>query len=203
MKLHETIYTLRTARGMSQLELAEALEVSRQSISKWETGSAVPELEKLIRMADIFGVSLDALARGTAEPTEEGAQETASPHQEKTAPPPEEEVPPHRYWYQEIHRIIGLIILFCGLLLGVICLSFGAYRSGILLALSVGLVGALLLLIPRRHLLWGVSALWLLFLLAQPYIIGIGYSNILFMLTVSLISGLLLWRIIRRFSKKS
>ena len=46
MNLHETIYRLRTARGMSQLELAEALEVSRQSISKWETGAAVPELDR-------------------------------------------------------------------------------------------------------------------------------------------------------------
>lgn len=47
MSLHETIYALRTARGMSQLELAEALDVSRQSISKWETGAAVLVARKL------------------------------------------------------------------------------------------------------------------------------------------------------------
>ena len=67
MNLHETIYQLRTARNMSQLELAEALDVSRQSISKWETGTAVPELDKLVRLSDVFGITLDELVRGTAE----------------------------------------------------------------------------------------------------------------------------------------
>ena len=42
--LGEQIYKYRTAKGLSQLELAEALDVSRQSISKWETNVAVPEL---------------------------------------------------------------------------------------------------------------------------------------------------------------
>ena len=52
---------------MSQLELAEALDVSRQSISKWETGAAVPELDKLVKLSDVFGITLDELVRGTAE----------------------------------------------------------------------------------------------------------------------------------------
>jgi len=49
MSLAENIYRLRTEQNMSQLDLADALEVSRQSVSKWETGTAVPELEKLIK----------------------------------------------------------------------------------------------------------------------------------------------------------
>ena len=61
MSLAENIYRYRTAQNMSQLDLADALEVSRQSVSKWETGTAVPELEKLIKMSDLFGVSLDVL----------------------------------------------------------------------------------------------------------------------------------------------
>ena len=59
MNLGETIYRLRTDKQMSQGELAEMLEVSRQSISKWENSSAVPELDKLIRLSEIFEVSLD------------------------------------------------------------------------------------------------------------------------------------------------
>ena len=61
MNLGETIYRLRSQRNMSQGDLADALEVSRQSVSKWENNSAVPELEKLVRMSEIFGVTLDEL----------------------------------------------------------------------------------------------------------------------------------------------
>ena len=45
MNLGETIYRLRTERNLSQGDLADALDVSRQSVSKWENNSAVPELE--------------------------------------------------------------------------------------------------------------------------------------------------------------
>ena len=68
MNLGETIYRLRTGRGMSQDALAGALDVSRQSVSKWENNAAVPELEKLIKMSDVFGVTLDELA-GREAPT--------------------------------------------------------------------------------------------------------------------------------------
>lgn len=61
MNLAERIYTLRTEQGLSQLELAEALDVSRQSISKWETGAAVPELDKLLAMSRYFGLTVGAL----------------------------------------------------------------------------------------------------------------------------------------------
>jgi transcriptional regulator with XRE-family HTH domain len=65
MSIGEKIYEYRTAQNLSQEELAERLEVSRQSVSKWETGAALPELDKLMRMCDIFGVSLDHLAGRT------------------------------------------------------------------------------------------------------------------------------------------
>lgn len=68
MSLAENIYRLRTEQNMSQLDLANALEVSRQSVSKWETGTAVPELDKLVKMSDLFGVTLDELV-GRASPT--------------------------------------------------------------------------------------------------------------------------------------
>lgn len=61
MNLGENIYKYRTQKRMSQGDLANALDVSRQSVSKWENNSAVPELGKLILMAELFGVSLDAL----------------------------------------------------------------------------------------------------------------------------------------------
>ena len=61
MTLGERIYKLRTEKEMSQGDLADALVVSRQSISKWETNGSVPELDKLIKLSEIFGVSLDEL----------------------------------------------------------------------------------------------------------------------------------------------
>ena len=61
VSLGERIYKLRTEKGMSQGDLSDALEVSRQSISKWETNGSVPELDKLVKLSEIFGVSLDEL----------------------------------------------------------------------------------------------------------------------------------------------
>ena len=59
--LQENIYTLRRKAGLSQEQLAERLEVTRQTISKWEGGHSVPDLEKLQAMAAVFGVTLDEL----------------------------------------------------------------------------------------------------------------------------------------------
>ena len=68
MKLHEKIYYLRTKNSLSQGDLAEILSVSRQSVSKWETGASIPDLDKLIKMSDLFGVTMDFLVREGNEP---------------------------------------------------------------------------------------------------------------------------------------
>ena len=61
MELYEKLYELRRASGMSQEELAEKLGVSRQAVSKWESGATQPELPKLIELSKIYQVSVDAL----------------------------------------------------------------------------------------------------------------------------------------------
>ena len=68
MTLGQNICRLRTERGLSQGDLADALGVSRQSISKWETDASTPELEKLRRLSELFHISLDALVGGEAAP---------------------------------------------------------------------------------------------------------------------------------------
>ena len=71
MGLADKIYRLRTEKRFSQGDLADALEVSRQSVSKWETGASVPELDKLVKLSELFGVTLDELVRDAApEPQE-------------------------------------------------------------------------------------------------------------------------------------
>lgn len=57
--LSEKLYKLRKNSGLSQEQLAEQLNVSRQAISKWESGTAVPESEKLVAISNYFGVSVD------------------------------------------------------------------------------------------------------------------------------------------------
>lgn len=63
MILAEKIVLLRKMKGMSQEDLAEQLGVSRQSISKWEGAQTVPDLKRILSMAELFGVSTDTLLR--------------------------------------------------------------------------------------------------------------------------------------------
>ncbi len=64
MPLAENLQYLRKRDKITQEELADKLQVSRQSVSKWETGEAYPETEKIIALCDIFGVTMDDLMRG-------------------------------------------------------------------------------------------------------------------------------------------
>ena len=63
----DNLVNLRKFHDMTQEELAEKVNVSRQSVAKWESGDAVPDLEKCKLLSEIFGVSLDDLANYEAE----------------------------------------------------------------------------------------------------------------------------------------
>lgn len=69
-QLAQQIRVLRTTNNLSQDELAEKLYISRQAVSKWENGEATPDIDKLVQLAEIFGVSLDYLVLGK-EPEKE------------------------------------------------------------------------------------------------------------------------------------
>ena len=98
MNLGNTILRLRMEHNLSQEDLAAALGVSRQSISKWETNASTPELDKLVKLSEVFGVSLDELVL-----------EKKSETQEKAPPAP---VQPERHF--PARKIIGTILLcFC------------------------------------------------------------------------------------------
>ena len=93
MTLGETIRSIRTEKGMSQGDLADALDVSRQSVSKWETDASVPELDKLVKMCDLFGVTADDLIRpereaAEASPSLQTEQTISAPQGVLTPPPP-------------------------------------------------------------------------------------------------------------------
>lgn len=65
MDFAEKLLTLRKANGLTQEQLAEKLDVSRQSISKWESGQAAPELEKIVMLSTVFNVSTDYLLKSS------------------------------------------------------------------------------------------------------------------------------------------
>ncbi len=74
MEFNNKLYELRKQKGFSQEELANRLNVSRQTISKWEVGESTPDMEKLIAISDLFEVSLDELVKGE-EPEPTGTSE--------------------------------------------------------------------------------------------------------------------------------
>ncbi len=71
----ERIYELRKQNNMSQGDLADELDTSRQTISKWENNMSTPELDKVLRLCEVFSVSSDYILRGIVEETENSKKE--------------------------------------------------------------------------------------------------------------------------------
>ena len=80
MKLSEKIIRLRKGRGLSQEELAERLGVSRQAVSRWESGTALPDAGTLRQISRLFEVSADYLLDEEQESPKVPAAAPAKPH---------------------------------------------------------------------------------------------------------------------------
>ncbi len=124
MNLGENIYRFRTQKNMSQGDLADALEVSRQSVSKWENNSAVPELDKLLKMAEIFGISLDLLVTGEETPADPTAP-APTPITIVTPPP------------KSTAKQLGVMLIGLGILAAILMFAVGPF-AGSYLGLIVG-----------------------------------------------------------------
>lgn len=156
MTLSGKIYLLRTRRELSQEDLAAALGVSRQSVSKWETGQSVPDLDKIIRMADLFGVSVDELVREGEPPV-----------------PPQAE-PRVVYLMQEKKGFTGTQKAgVCAELLGVVLFLLGVMRQESVAAVfgEALLLLGLPLLLAKKHpwLILGWLAVGLSLMVFNPY----------------------------------
>ena len=81
MTIGKKITWLRQKNGISQEELADRLEVSRQSVSKWEQGNSTPDIDNIGKLAEFYGVSIDSLVKGEAQ--EEAENATAESEEEK------------------------------------------------------------------------------------------------------------------------
>lgn len=154
MTLGETIIRLRKEQGLSQEELAAALEVSRQSVSKWENDSSVPELEKLVKLSELFGVTLDELVKG---------ERPAPAGEEVPEPAP---VPSARQGFPP-RKIAGTVLLCMAFLVLLLCTLLGGLLEGLVLCLPF-LVCGVLCFVLRRHAglgcawaVWGMGNLYL------------------------------------------
>ena len=160
MNLGENIYQFRAARNMSQGDLADALDVSRQSVSKWENNSAVPELEKLVKMAHIFGITLDELVSG--ESPQFGEQPTSPP------PPPQVAPIPEAKSRLSTAQILGIVLLSFGALCLIVFTAVGIFTGAWLLGLAIALpfllCGAICLLCKQNLGLKCGWAIYLVFL---------------------------------------
>lgn len=179
--LGERIYQERTARRLSQTDLAEALEVSRQSVSKWETNASVPDLDKLVRMCELFEVSMDSLVRGV-EPREmeDSPPEAAAPQMEN---------------HPNVRIILGLMLVFFGLLVFTVRAFFLRIGLDDALVWSAPLLvtGGMSLKFPKHPVLAAFWGLWGVYtLILFPFLFWAPYESTVFLIGNLIMAGVLI-----------
>jgi len=148
MTLGENIVRLRTEKNWSQGDLADALDISRQSVSKWETDASVPELEKLLKLSELFGVTLDELVRGEDAPKAEAAAPAAQAVPASFTPQTSSE-------QEKRHTIVGTILLGIGAVLLLTCLILaGDLLAGLIYGSPFFLCGIICFTVKHRTGLW-------------------------------------------------
>ena len=139
MTLGQRLTQLRTQAGLSQDALAEQLGVSRQSVSKWETDGSIPDLNRLVKLSTVFGVTLDELVKGEAgqspEPEADGSSASASESGQSAAAPAAELLRLHR---QKLAGILLIAISLAVTLLNVALLfvTLPVFAAGVLCLLA-------------------------------------------------------------------
>ena len=118
MRLEEKLTVLRKESGYTQLDLAEKVRVSRQAISKWETGRALPSAENLKYLSELFGVSVDYLLNDdmTEEAKPKEQEPAPEPQTEEAVFPEKEEGKKVRWKYIAAALLLAVLL---GLLIGV------------------------------------------------------------------------------------
>ncbi len=154
MEFGEKLQMLRKARGWSQEELAQQINVSRQALSKWESGASIADTENVIALSRLFGVSTDYLLLCESEAASAPAAVT-TPTKESKWPVP---------------RIVWLVILLVAVvgLIAMHILASVRYASGLLLSV--------MFLANRFQLWWLLILLWVM--LAAGFLGTVFYRQI-------------------------
>ena len=171
MTLGENIVRLRTQRNWSQGDLADALDISRQSVSKWETDASVPELEKLLKLSELFGVTLDALVRGEDAPQSEPAAAEAQNAPSSFVP----QAVPAR---EKSRSIIGTALLCTGAVIMLCLLLLGSIFSGLLFGAPFFICGIICLTARSRAGLWCGWAVYACVDLYLRFATGLSWTTI-------------------------
>lgn len=157
MTLGENIVRLRTNKNWSQSDLADELGVSRQSVSKWETDASIPELDKLIKLSELFGITLDELVNGDDKV----------------------KVEPDSVMNEKHHSVTGTILLCTSLVVMIICsILAGNMLVGLLVASPLIICGIICLIVKRRV---GLCCVWVVYLCIDLYLrlaVGISWTTI-------------------------
>ena len=153
MTLGEKIYELRKERNMSQGGLAEVLKVSRQSVSKWETDSSIPELGKLIQISEVFGITLDELVQKKGNEEIENEQLKSDAYDVRSS--------------LSTRKIIGFIFLTIGLLTLLLLALFGDLLIALTFSLPLLVCAVICLLVEQHTVLW---CLWALYIMVYAFI---------------------------------
>lgn len=152
MSLGTNISRLRAEKRLSQGELADILNVSRQSVSKWETDASVPDLDKLVKLSRVFDVTLDELVTGEA-PAAEAAPVAAA------QTPPSPSLPGR--------KIAGTILLCMAFLAVLVCTAAGGLLTGLILCIPFSVCGVICFLAQKRAGLW---CAWAVYLTLELYV---------------------------------
>lgn len=181
MNLGEKIYKLRTERNLSQGDLAEMLEVSRQSISKWETNGSVPDLDKIIKLSDIFGVTLDELVLGK-EKCESGdepdvwrsAARISDVHQDGDKLSAEQNIIQGGGFPSR--KIAGTILLCMAFLVVLVCSIIGGFLEGLIFSLPFLACGIVCFVCRKNTGLWCGWTVFAIGDVASRYMTGYPWS---------------------------
>ena len=128
MKLHEKIYSQRKLKGLSQEVLAEKLGVSRQAVSKWETGEALPEITKLKGLAEVFGVTTDFLLNDNEDVFVKGQVNSFDPFERFLG------------WFESLPQKLAPFFKKYGWIGGILLIILGVYRV-ISVVAGLGIMG--------------------------------------------------------------
>ena len=124
MKLNEKIYDCRKKAGLSQDALAEQIGVSRQAVSKWEIGSAQPDLDNIVALAKVFGVTTDWLL------TDDEPEPAPEDKDEQPPEPPKSSAPAYPAWVDDLPQSLSRMLKRYGWIVGVYVSVIGAMFTG-------------------------------------------------------------------------
>ena len=165
MNLGEKIYQQRTEKKLSQGDLAEMLNVSRQSISKWENNTSIPDLDKIVKLSEIFDISLDELIKGKVPVND---QQQITNNQDIHVDSDVLTSLSIKQQTSNTQRLIGIILMCMASFLIILSLFLGGILAGLIFASPFIACGLICLFCKKNAGLW---CSWAIYLLITAYLI--------------------------------